>query len=101
MTKTTVLKKQPKKQAMSDFDFAELIMGPDSPDEGAVFGMVSGIIEAYSRQQQTALELTKLALEKSSSESMSEEDVFSTFKRASAVVLEACPIKELFEKIND
>lgn len=100
MTKTTVLKKQPKKQALPDFDFAELMMESDSPDDEAVLGMMSGLIEAYRHQQQTAIELTRLALEKSSSECRSEEEVFATFKRATEVVLEVCPVKELFEKIN-
>lgn len=100
MAKTTVLKKQPKKQQLPDFDFANLMMDSHSPDDEVVLGMMSGLIEAYRHQQQTAIELTRLSIEKNASGSMTEEEVFSTFKRASQVVSEVSPIKELFEKMN-
>ncbi len=99
MAKTSVIKKQHKQQE-SDFDFSDLLHMDSSPDDEVVLGMMSGWIEAYRHQQQTAIELTRLAIEKNASESMNEEEVFSTFKRASQTVSEVSPIKELFEKIN-
>lgn len=97
MAKTSVMKKQKE----PDFDFSDLFHTDSSPDEAAFLGMMSGMIEAYRHQQQTAIELTRLAIEKNASDSMSEEEVFSTFKRASQAVSEVSPIKELFEKFNE
>jgi len=99
MAKTSVTKNQQKQQE-ADFDFSDLLHIDSSPDDEVVLGMMSSLIEAYRHQQQTAIELTRLAIEKNASESMSEEEVFSTFKRAFQTVSEVSPIKELFEKIN-
>jgi hypothetical protein len=99
MAKTSVVKKQQKPRT-PDFDFSEILRMDSSPDDEVVLGMMTGLIEAYRHQQQTAVELTRLVLEKNASESMSEEEVFSTFKRASQTVSEVSPIKELFEKMN-
>lgn len=94
MTKTPVIKNQ-RKQQTPHFDFSDL-----SSDDEMALGMMSGLIEAYRHQQQIAIELTRLVVEKNTTENMSEEAVFSTFKRASTVVSEVSPIKELFEKIH-
>lgn len=96
MAKNPPLKKQ---QPLADFDFSELMMD-DSPGDEAMVGMMSGLIEAYRHQQQTAIELTKLVIENKAAESMSEEEIFSTFKRASQLLGEISPIKELWDKMN-
>lgn len=98
MAKTSVLKRQ-QKQYAPDFDFSDLPIN-SSPEDEIVLGMMTGLIEAYRHQQQTAIELTRLAIEKNASENMSEDEIFSTFKRASQIVSETSPIKELFEKMN-
>lgn len=98
MAKIPILKKQ-QKQRMPDFDLSDLMMD-DSPADEVVVGMMSGLIEAYRHQQQVAIELTKLAIENNMAESMSEEEIFSTFKRASQIVGEMSPIKELWDKMN-
>jgi hypothetical protein len=54
MAKTTAIKKQ----RTPEFDFSDRML--DSPDDEAVLGMMSGLIEAHHHQQQTAIELTKL-----------------------------------------
>lgn len=97
MAKPSVIKRQQK----PDFDFSEILQMNSSPDDEVVLGMMTGLIEAYRHQQQTAIELTRLVMEKSASENMSEEEVFSTFKRASQAVSEISPIKELFEKMRE
>lgn len=99
MAKTSLVKKQ-QNQRTPDFDFSEILQMDSSHDDEVVLGMMTGLIEAYRHQQHTAIELTRLVIEKSASEKMSEEDVFSTFKRASQTVSEVSPIKELFEKMN-
>lgn len=99
MAKTSVVKNQQKSRT-PDFDFSEILQMDSSPNDEVVLGMMTGLIEAYRHQQQTAIELTRLALEKNISENMSEEEVFSTFKRASQAVSEVSPIKEIFEKMN-
>ena len=87
-----------KKQSTPEFDFSDMMM--DSPDEEFALGMMSGLIEAYRHQQQSAIELTKLVVENNSTNPMKEEEIFSTFKRASQVVSEISPIKELWGKMN-
>ncbi len=97
MAKTPVLKKQ----QIPDFDFSDLIMDSmDAPADEVILGMMSKLIEAHRYQQQTVIELTKLIIENNAAESMSEEEILSTFKRASQVVGENSPIEELWEKIN-
>jgi len=93
MAKSTALKKQ----RVPEFDFSDLMT--DSPDEETVLGIMTGLIEAYRHQQKTAIELTRLVVEKNNA-SMKEEEIFSSFKRASQVVSEISPIKELWEKIS-
>jgi hypothetical protein len=94
MAKSTVLKKQ----QTPEFDFSDMML--DSSDDEAVLGMMSGLIEAYRHQQQTAIELTKLVVERNIAEPMKEGEIFATFKRASQVVSEISPMKELWEKMN-
>lgn len=77
------------------FDFSE-----ESPGDEVVAGMMSGLIEASNHQTMMAIELTKLVVAKSSQPSMSENDIFSAFKRASKVVTESVPLKELWEKFS-
>ena len=87
-----------KKQSISEFEFSDMMM--DSPEEEFALGMMSGLIEAYRHQQQTAIELTKLVVENNSVKPMKEEEIFSTFRRASQAVSEISPIKELWGKMN-
>jgi hypothetical protein len=70
-----------------------------SPNDEAISGMMVGLVEASNHQQKMAIELTKLVVEKSP-EAMDEEKVFSSFKRASKVVTEYFPLKELWEKFS-
>jgi hypothetical protein len=87
--------KAPKKvDELFDIDFAQ-----DLPDEEVIADMMMGLVEASNHQQRIAIELTKLAVEKST-EDMNEEKVFLMFKRASKVVIESFPLKELWEKFS-
>ena len=76
-------------------DFSE-----ESPGDDVIAGMMSGLIEASNHRTMMAVELTKLVVAKHSQPSMSENDIFSAFKRASKVVSESVPLKELLEKFN-
>ena len=93
MAKNKTLKKY---DELMDVDFAE---DYSSPNDEAIAGMMAGLIEASNHQQKIAIELTKLVIEKSS-EAMNEEKIFSAFKRASKVVTESVPLKELWEKFS-
>ncbi len=96
MAKIPARKKQ---QQMPAFDLSEFMMD-DSPTEEAVVGIMSGLIEAYRHQQQVAIELTRLVIENTSAESVNEEEIFSTFKRASQAAGENSPLKEFLEKMS-
>ena len=45
-----------------------------------------------------AIELTKLVVAKSSDQTMTEDKIFATFKRASKVVYDIYPLKSLLEQ---
>ncbi len=77
------------------FDFSGSMI---AQDEDFVAGVMSDLIAANNHQMVIALELAKLAIEKSTSGVMNEEKVFSAFRQASKVVAESFPLKELFEK---
>lgn len=99
MAKNNMLKKQ--KEAEDDFDFSGMI--GSSYDDEVMAGVMSGLIEASNNQMMLAIELAKLAIEKSTAKDMNEDDVFSIFKRASGVIAESFPLKALMEKlpVND
>ena len=94
MEKPTASKKQP----TAEFEFSDMMM--DSPEEEFALGIMSGLIETYRHQQQAAIELTKLVVENNSAKPLKEEEIFSTFKRASQIVSEMSPIKELWKKMD-
>lgn len=91
MAKNKTLKKY---DELMDIDFTEDF---SSPNDEAIAGMMAGLIEASNHQQKIAIELTKLVVDKSP-EAINEEKIFSAFKRASKVVNESVPLKELWEK---
>jgi hypothetical protein len=93
MAKNKALKKQGEFIA---FDFSE---GNDYPGDDAIAGMMNGLVEASNHQQMMAIELTKIVVQKSA-EDMSEENIFSTFKRATKMVKEHFALKELWENFN-
>jgi nucleoside diphosphate kinase len=94
MAKNNMVKKY-KEELEDDFDFSE-----ESPGDEMVAGMMSGLIEASNHQTLMAIELTKLIVSKSAEQSMSEDSIFSTFKRASKVISENLPLKGLWEKFG-
>ena len=97
MAKNNALKKH--KEFEDAFDFSE-IMEPSYDDE-LMAGVMNGMIEASNNQMMLAIELTKLAVEKSTAENMNEDDVFSIFKKASGVIAESFPLKALWEKFSE
>jgi hypothetical protein len=94
MAKNNMLKKH--KDVEDDFDFSAM-MEP-SYDGEVMAGVMTGLIEASNNQMMLAIELTKLAVGKSTAKDINEDDVFSIFKKASGVIAESFPLKELLEK---
>jgi hypothetical protein len=94
MAKNNTIKKYKDKED-DIFDFSE-----ESPGDEMVAGMMTGLIEASNHQAMMAIELTKLVASKNSQASMSENDIFSTFKRASKVVAESIPLKDLWKQFS-
>lgn len=68
------------------------------PSEDNFAGIMGGIIEAGNHQASMALELTKLIVAKSADQTMTEDKIFSTFKRASKEVSDNFPLKSLLEQ---
>lgn len=97
MAKNNALKKH--KELEDVFDFSET-MDPSYDDE-LMAGVMNGMIEASNNQMMLAIELTKLAVEKSTAKDMNEDDVFSIFKKASGVIAESFPLKAIWEKFSE
>lgn len=93
MAKNNMIKKYVEENDV--FDFSE-----ESPGDEVVAGIMSGLIEASNHQTLMAIELTKLIVAKNSQPGMSENDIFSAFKRASKVIAESVPLKELWKKFG-
>lgn len=93
MAKNNMLKNY--NEVDEDFDFSEM----ESPYENEMIsGLMSELIETSNNQMLLAMELTKLAIEKSTN-SMNEDAVFSIFKKATGVIAESFPLKSLLEKL--
>jgi len=87
-----------KKEEMFDFeDYEEF---DDSSNNELMAGFVSGMLEASNNQAKIALELTKLIAEKTPSDKIDEEFVFSTFKKSTKVVSENQSLPELLKAIG-
>ena len=86
-----------KNQASEAFDFMDYI--EEASEDDTMLGMMTGVIEASRYQQQYSLELTRLIVEKGKCSSLSEEGIFSIFKRASRVIAESTPLNKILEKI--
>lgn len=100
MAKNKMLKKH--QEVEDDFDFP--LSGPgmmDMPfDEEVMAGIMTGLIEASNNQMLLAIELTKLAVDKSySPKDINVDDVFSIFKKASEVIADSFPLKTLMEQL--
>jgi ABC-type Zn2+ transport system substrate-binding protein/surface adhesin len=86
-----------------DFDFSEMMCDHDHDhdhDDNGMGDIMHGILEASNNQMLLAIELTKLAVEKSTPKSLNEDDIFAIFKKASAVIAEASPLNGLLEKLQ-
>lgn len=89
MAKNSIIKKH-HPELEDDFDFLE-----DVPADGIFAGMVSGLIEASNHQTTMAIELTKLVVSKNTDNSMTEDKIFSTFKKATKVIADNFSLKTL------
>ena len=69
-------------QAKPKRDFQDFFQSPDNDE--AIAGFMHGVLEASNNQMNLAVELTKLVVNKNPN-NMKEEDIFSTFKKASDV----------------
>lgn len=80
------------------FDFPDFMNSP--LEEEAITGMMNTLIQASSQQTLAAIELTKVALDKNPSASLTEADIFATFKNAFQVIQDTSPLKSLWEKLS-
>ena len=97
MAKNNALTKH--KAVEDDFDFSEMMEEASYNDE-LMAGVMNGLIEASNNQMKLAIELTRLAVEKSTAKEMNEDDVFSIFNKASTVIADKFPLKGLWEKFS-
>lgn len=94
MAKDTKLKKF-EEDFEDDFDFSDAM----GCDDEAITEIMGDLMETGNHQMIVALELTKLAVEKSTRD-MDEEKVFAAYKQASKIVAENFPLKAVFERFN-
>jgi hypothetical protein len=69
------------------------------PNDEFIAGMMDGMIQASNHQQVVAIELTRLVLQKSA-ENVDEKYIFSVFERATKLVVDNIPLKELWDKFS-
>lgn len=98
MAKNNIVKKDKELLEDNSMDFSSLMN--TFYDDEVMSGMMNNMVEASNHQMVLAIELTKLAVEKTSKQNMNEEDVFATFKKASAVIAENFPFNSLWEKFS-
>lgn len=95
MAKNKVQKKSSVAVEEADLDFFA--------DEANLVGnevlteMMGNFVEASNEQIKMAVELTKLVVANNSNQTITEENVFATFKKASKVISESYPLKSLLE----
>jgi hypothetical protein len=82
-------------QELEDLSF----MLDDPSENAAVNGMLGTLVESSHHHMNVALELTKIIISKSSSDSLDEEKVLSIFKHALKAVSENCRLKSLWEQL--
>jgi len=101
MAKNNTVKKQ-QEVIEDDFDFTDMDYSCDDHehDDEAMLGLMSGMIEASHNQMLLALELTKIALDKTT-EKMDVDDVFAAFRKASAVISEKFPLDAIWKKCTE
>lgn len=80
------------------FDFPDFMNSP--PEEEMITGMMNSLIQASSQQMLAAIELTKVALAKNTSSTLTEADIFATFRHAFQVIQDTSPLKSLWEKFS-
>lgn len=94
MAKNKSLKKN---NEFHEMDIPDEIFYPEESMEDVMLSL----IDAGKHQQSMAIELTKLVVGQHSSANLSEENIFSIFKRASKVVTESFPLKHLSEHFSE
>ena len=94
MAKNNLIKKHNASELENDFNFSDFL---DAPDDEAIAGVLHGLIEASNNQMTLAIELTKLIVNKSVDNTMSEDDIFGILKKSTKVIAENFPLKTLLE----
>jgi hypothetical protein len=95
MAKNKMFQSKKEVELEDDFDLSDFM---ESSDNEAMASIMAGLVEASNNQMKLAIELTKLAVEKNAAKGMNEDEVFSIFKKASAVIDESNPLKAVCEK---
>lgn len=99
MAKNNVARKNTVVDDDDDLDFSDFLDDfpyGDDVDDGSDQAL-STMMSANNTKMKYAVELTRIAVE--NSKEMSVDDVFSTFKKATAVIDETFPLNAMIEKI--
>lgn len=88
-----------------DFELSDFMTShfhEDDHDE-LMGDVMSGLIEASSDQMILAMELTKLAVEKSTTKDFNEDKILAIFKKSAGVIAESYPLHGMLDKteLND
>ena len=94
MTKKNALKKQD--DDLIDF---ENMLYEESYDEDTMLGIMGSMLEASNNQMMMAIELTKLIVANDPVKK-SEDQVFSTFRKATKVIGENFALKNIMEQVD-
>lgn len=79
------------------FDFDDM---DESYDDTDLTGVMNSLLDAANQQLKVAFDLTKLIIENDTSKNVTEEQVFSVFKKASKVVGECELMKNMLENVG-
>jgi hypothetical protein len=79
-----------------DFDYSNIAHA--SYDEEVMASVMKGLIQASIHKMTLALELTKLALEKTPAKERDEEEVLLLFEKSSQIIAKKFPLKTLWDK---
>jgi len=82
----------------SDFDVSAFTDQFDNGNQEAI-DFMQGMLGSCHEQMRTALELTKLIVEKSTIKDINEEKIFSIYKKALKVTSESFPLTEMLTKV--
>jgi hypothetical protein len=83
-----------------DFDLSDDFDSDEFYPDDSINNLMSGLLEASNQQMMMAVELTKLIIAGKPSTDNLEEQVFSTYKKATQVIGENFALKNIMAQLN-